>query len=166
MEEVKKILEKELKNYSFRIIRPPHIEENFYKKLKTTMEIVKHNYSFLEESKFIITSSGTATVEIALLEVPFLIIYRVNPLSWFILKKMVNIKFVGMVNILASKKIVEELLQKEASPRKIAQITLEYIKDEKKYFQLKENLKEIKKLLSPYNATENLANFILDYLSS
>ncbi|HIE36180.1 MAG TPA: lipid-A-disaccharide synthase [Candidatus Omnitrophica bacterium] len=166
MEKAKKILEKELKGYSFRIIRPPHIEEEFYKNLKTTMNIVEHNYSLLEESKFIIASSGTTTLEIALLEVPFLIIYRVNPLTWFILKKLVKTNFIGMVNILASKKIVEELLQKKACPEKIAQLTLNYLKDEKKYSQLKENLKEIKTLLSPHNATENLANFIIDYLSS
>jgi lipid-A-disaccharide synthase len=165
MEKVKTAIQNALYDYHFRIIKPSHIEEAFYKKIGTNMQIVPHSYEVIEESKFIITSSGTATVEIALLEVPFLIIYKINPLTWHILKKIVNTKFIGMVNILASKKIVNELLQKEANPENITKITLEYLKNKEKYEELKNNLREIKEKLTPYGAIQKFAEFIVEFLT-
>jgi len=135
-----------------------------YEKFSPNMDIVDHSYRAIKESRFIISSSGTATVELAILGVPYLIIYKLNSLSWHILKKMVKIKFVGMVNILAGRKIVEELLQRRANPKKIASLTLEYLKNNKRYSGLEKELKAIVSMLSPANATEKFTDFIGDYL--
>jgi len=162
--ETKKIIEQELPDYQFRIIRPPNLEKLIYEKFSPNIDIVDHSYKAIKESQFIICSSGTATVELAILGVPYLIIYKLNSLSWHILKKMVKIDFVGMVNILAGGKIVEELLQKQANPKKIASLTLEYLKNDKKYSELKQKLKDIIRVLSPANATEKFTDFIGDYL--
>lgn len=164
MQKAKELIEKELKDYEFRIIRPENLEKDLYKKFTPRMDIVDHSYTTIKESKFIISSSGTATLEIAILEIPYIIIYKVNPISWQILKRIVNTPFIGMVNILASRKIVDELLQNQATPQKIAALTLEYLKDEGKYFHLKEELKEVKKMLAPLGATEKFADFIGHYL--
>ncbi|MCK4912609.1 MAG: lipid-A-disaccharide synthase [Candidatus Omnitrophica bacterium] len=165
MIETKKIIEKELPDYQFRIIRPPNLERPIYEKFSPNIDIVAHSYKVIKESQFIISSSGTATVELAILGVPYLIIYKLNSLSWHILKRMVKIDFVGMVNILAGKKIVDELLQKQANPKKIAKLTLEYLKDNEKYSELKRKLKDIISILSPFNATEKFTDFIGDYLN-
>ncbi|MCK4815807.1 hypothetical protein KA005_08555, partial [bacterium] len=164
MIKTKKIIEKELEGYRFRIIRPPNLEKDFYKRFSPGMDIIDHSYETIGESKFIVASSGTATIEITILGVPYIIIYKLNPLSWYILKKMVKADFIGMVNILAGRKIVDELLQKQANPNKIAAVTLEYLRNSKKYSGLKEELKGIKDILYPLNATEKLADFIGNYL--
>ncbi|NQT28275.1 MAG: lipid-A-disaccharide synthase [Candidatus Omnitrophica bacterium] len=164
MIETKKIIEKQLAGYQFRIIRPPNLEKDFYEKFSPNIDIVDHSYKAIKESEFIISSSGTATVELAILEVPYLIIYKLNSLSWHILKRMVKTDFIGMVNILSGHKIVDELLQKQANPKKIASITLEYLENNKKYSNLKEKLKGIKDILSPPNATEKFVDFISNYL--
>jgi len=164
MIETKKIIEQKLPNYQFRIIRPLNLEKSIYEKFSPNMDIVDHSYRAIKESRFIISSSGTATVELAILGVPYLIIYKLNSLSWHILKKMVKIKFVGMVNILAGRKIVEELLQRRANPKKIASLTLEYLKNNKRYSGLEKELKAIVSMLSPANATEKFTDFIGDYL--
>ena len=164
MIETKKIIEKELENYRFRIIRPPNLEKEFYEKFSPNIDIVDHSYKTIKESKFIIVSSGTATVELAILEVPYIIIYKLNPLSWHILKRMVKANFIGMVNILSGRKIVDELLQKQANPKNLAAKTIEYIKDNEKCSRLKGELKNIKNILSPLNATEKFADFIGNYL--
>jgi len=158
------LLKKKLPDHSFRIIRPSNIEKGFYTKVFPDIEVVDHSYQALAESAFIITSSGTATVEIAILEVPFLIIYKVNALTWRLLKGLVDTKFAGMVNILAQRMVIRELLQSEASPKKISGTALEYLTDEAKYNRLKGELKEIKKIVSPYGATEKFAQYIADYL--
>ncbi len=164
IEKTKNILQSQLPNYQFQIIRPSNIAEDFYHKF-SNMSIKTHSYQAIAESKFIIASSGTATVEIAILGVPYLIIYKVNALTWQILKKLVNTKFIGMVNILSSKKIIDELLQKDATPKKIASTTLSYIKNPQKYQELEEKLKNVKEILSPEGATDKFSDFIGQYLS-
>jgi lipid-A-disaccharide synthase len=160
----KSIIEAKLSDYSFRIIRPAHIEESFYKRFDSKTEIVAHSYNTLCESKFIIAASGTATVEIAILEIPYLIIYKINPLTFSILQKMVDTKFIGMVNILSSKRIIQELLQDQANPQTIAKETLECIGSNDRYQQIKSDLKGVKDRLAPYGATQEFADFIGDYL--
>jgi lipid-A-disaccharide synthase len=172
MIKAKEIIEKELKDYSYRIIRPDNIPVEFYKDISCRVEtdtacgieIVEHTYDAIEESAFIITSSGTATVEISILEVPFLVIYKLNLLSWHLLKTLVKTKFVAMTNILAGKKVVEELLQDKASPQNIAEVTLRYLTNEADYLALKNELAKIKDILSPYGATEKFAQSIGKYL--
>jgi lipid A disaccharide synthetase len=78
---------------------------------------------------------------------------------------MVNAKFIGMVNILSSKKIVEELIQEKATAENIAQNTLAIITNKEKYESMKNELSKIKELLSPYAATDKFADFIGRYLS-
>ncbi|MCM8786493.1 MAG: lipid-A-disaccharide synthase [Candidatus Omnitrophica bacterium] len=163
IEKTKIILEKKLPDYSFRIICPQNIPKNFYKKF-STMDVTNHSYQAMEESTFIITSSGTATVEIALLEVPFIIFYKLRSPTWYILKRLVNTKFIGMVNILAGRKIIEEFLQNDAKPLNLANKTIEIINDNFMYNKIKNELSKIKDIISPSGATENFASFIGEYL--
>ncbi|MFA7677155.1 MAG: lipid-A-disaccharide synthase, partial [Candidatus Omnitrophota bacterium] len=136
MLESKRILERKLPGYRFQILRPKSLPETFYKQFNCGITLSEHSYKAVEKSKFVVASSGTATVEIAILEVPYIIIYKVNPLSWYILKHAVKTKFVGMVNILAGRPIVKELLQNEATPENIAKAALFYLEDEEKYQRL------------------------------
>ena len=62
------------------------------------------------------------------------------------------------------KKVVDELLQNEASPEKIASLSLEYLNDKEKYSSLQNELKKTKALLSPYEAAKNFAAYIGNYL--
>lgn len=164
MLEAKKIIEKQLPDYTFRIIRSENIETLFYSKYTSDIGVINRTYEAMQESSFIITSSGTATIEISILEVPFLVIYKLNLFSWQILKKIVKTKFVAMTNILASKRIVEELIQDKATAEKIAEITLRYLKDESEYRILKNELSKIKEMLAPFGATEKFADSIAKYL--
>jgi lipid-A-disaccharide synthase len=160
----KRLIQENLPDYHFRIIRAENIPLSLYQRLSANIEIINHSYEAIQESEFIITSSGTATVEIAILEVPFLIVYKLNPLTWHIGKRIVKTKFIGMVNILSSKKIVEELLQNQANPKNVALKTLSTIKNKHKYQALKEELKKIKELLKPYGATDRFAEYIGSHL--
>ena len=76
-------------------------------------------YDVMQVCDAIITASGTATLEIALMGVPNVITYRIAPLSYFILKRMVTIDHIGLANIVAEKEIVREFIQHEARPRAI-----------------------------------------------
>ncbi|MDD5069349.1 MAG: lipid-A-disaccharide synthase [Candidatus Omnitrophica bacterium] len=165
MIKAKELLEKDLPGYSFRIIRPPTLNEDLYKTYDNKTELTIQSYQALAESEFIIACSGTATVEIAILAIPYLIIYKVNPISWFLLRWLIKIKFAGMVNILNAKEIVKELLQDKATPQNIKKETLSYLNNNEKLNSLRQDLSLTRKILSPYGASENFANYIGKFLN-
>jgi lipid-A-disaccharide synthase len=67
-----------------------------------------------------LVASGTATLETALLGVPFLILYRVHPLSYAIGKRLVKIHSIGLANVVAGRRVVPEFLQEGLDPAAIA----------------------------------------------
>ncbi len=163
--EAKKIIKKSLPNYKFQILKPAGLDKKIYQRFFSKEEIINHSYKVLSHSEFAVAASGTATVETAILEIPYLIIYKVNKLTWYIIKKLIHTKFAGMINILANKQIVPELLQEKATPQNIADNTLYYLRDKEAYNLFKERLKEAKKILSPSDGITKFADYIADYLN-
>ena len=76
-----------------------------------------------------IVASGTATLEGAVWGVPMVVVYRVAPLSWWLGRRLVNLSYTGMVNILSGEEIVPEFLQERAQPGPIARAILPYFQD-------------------------------------
>lgn len=68
-----------------------------------------------------LTKSGTSTLELALADVPMAVAYRVNPLTAFMARRMIKVKFVAMVNLLAGREVVPELLQERCSSGNLAE---------------------------------------------
>jgi lipid-A-disaccharide synthase len=67
-----------------------------------------------------LTKSGTSTLELALAGVPMAVTYRVNPITAAIARRLIRVKHVAMVNLLAGRDVVPELLQQDCTPRKLA----------------------------------------------
>ena len=65
-------------------------------------------------------ASGTATLEATFFEMPFVLVYRVAPLTWWIGKRLVRVPFLGIANILAGREIIREFLQEAAEPAALA----------------------------------------------
>ncbi|MCF7968805.1 MAG: lipid-A-disaccharide synthase [Methylococcaceae bacterium] len=78
------------------------------------------DYDALQCCDTVITVSGTATLEIALLGIPMVIVYRLAPLSYWLGRLLVKVPFIGLPNILAGKGVVREFIQHEATPANIA----------------------------------------------
>lgn len=78
---------------------------------------------------FALVASGTATLETAMLGVPFAILYRVNPLTYWIGKRLVNIHSIGLANVVAGRRVVPEFLQGELDPQTIAALAAAYLRD-------------------------------------
>lgn len=79
---------------------------------KASLEF-NQTYSVLSVADIALVGSGTATLETALFNVPQIVCYKGNPFSYAIAKKLVNIPFISLVNLIAGKKIVAELIQNE-----------------------------------------------------
>lgn len=76
-----------------------------------------------------IAVSGTIGLELAMLEVPHIITYRLNPLSWQIAKRMIQVRYAHLVNILQDAPLVPEFLQNDAQPERMASAMIELLKD-------------------------------------
>jgi len=85
------------------------------------VKVVKgQGYDVMQVCDAIITVSGTVTLEIALLGVPMVIIYRVSPCTYMVGKRLVKVDHIGICNIVAGERIVKELVQHDAEPGQIA----------------------------------------------
>ncbi|HSA77932.1 MAG TPA: lipid-A-disaccharide synthase, partial [Nitrospirota bacterium] len=86
-------------------------------------------YDTLRASDAAIVTSGTATLETGLMGVPMVIVYRMSQLSYFIGSLIVNVDHVGLVNIVAGKRLVPELIQQDATPQNIADAVSKMLRD-------------------------------------
>lgn len=77
-------------------------------------------------------ASGTATLEATFFELPFLLVYKVAPVTWFIGKRLVRVPFLGMANLLAGREIAREFLQTEAEPVAMADELLSLLNNPEK----------------------------------
>src|SRR4029079_2165632 len=77
-------------------------------------------YDALAAADVSIVSSGTATIEAALLGAPMVVIYRVSPATAWIVKRLMRAPYIAMVNVIAEKRAVPELIQDAFEPNEIA----------------------------------------------
>ncbi|MBM3401099.1 MAG: lipid-A-disaccharide synthase [Bacteroidetes bacterium] len=83
--------------------------------------IFNQTYNLLLNSKAAIVTSGTATLETALLKIPQIVVYKGNPLSIAIVRALIKIKYISLVNLVMDQGIVKELIQEECTSEKIGE---------------------------------------------
>ena len=110
-------------------------------------------------------ASGTATLETALMETPMVIIYKVSAPSYYVGKMVIDIDHIGLVNIIAGKEIVPELIQFEASPEKIAAGVIDILTSKGHREYIKAELKKIRNMLGSHGATEKVARLAYDMIN-
>ena len=128
--------------------------------------VVGQTYNALAAADAAIVSSGTATIEAALLDVPMVVVYRVTPLTAFLAKPLVRTPFFSMVNLIAAKRAVPELIQNDFTPTRVAGEILRLLNDQSARQALRQELAEVRQRLGPPGAVERAAEAILQLLSS
>src|SRR5467141_2718032 len=126
--------------------------------------IVGQTYHALASAYAAIVSSGTATVEAALLDVPMVVIYRVTPLTAALAKPLVRTAFFSMVNLIAGKRAVPELIQNDFTPERVAHETLQLLQEPNAREAQRRGLEEVRKRLGPPGAVERAADEIASLL--
>jgi len=121
-------------------------------------------YDVVSCADLALVASGTATLETALLKVPMIIVYKISPLSYFIGKLFVRVKNIGLVNIIAEKTIVPELIQNDASGTRIAREALSILENESKKQTMIRELEAIRSRLGEPGAAIKTAKLALDML--
>jgi lipid-A-disaccharide synthase len=125
-------------------------------------------YNALAAADLAIVSSGTATVEAALLGKPMIVIYRLSPLTAKLAKPLVRTKFFSMVNLIAGREVVPELIQDDFTPERVASEALSLMSASKeslgKLELMRRGLADVTRLLGPPGAVERAADAIVGQL--
>ena len=107
-----------------------------------------------------IVASGTATLETAILGKPMVIVYKTSFATWLMARLLVKIPCIGLVNVVAGKKIVPECVQFQATAARVASETRKILTDEIRTAAIKENLRNLKNRLGPPGASRRAAEII------
>jgi lipid-A-disaccharide synthase len=126
--------------------------------------VLGQTYNALAAADAAIVSSGTATIEAALLDVPMVVVYRVTPLTALLAKPLVRTPFFSMVNLIAGKRAVPELIQNDFTPGRVAAEILRLLNDQSARETLRRDLAEVRRRLGPPGAVERAADAILQLI--
>jgi lipid-A-disaccharide synthase len=117
-------------------------------------------YDSLAHANASIVSSGTATLEAALLDVPMIVVYRVTPLTAVLARPLVRTKHFAMVNLIAGRQVVPELIQSAFTPERVATETLRLLRDPAACAAMRADLADVRRRLGPPGAVERAADAI------
>lgn len=127
----------------------------------STVQVVQgQTYDALAAADAAIVSSGTATVEAALLDVPMVVIYRVTPLTALLAKPLVRTPYFSMVNLIAGRAVVPELIQHNFTSVKLSGEVLRLLRDPQARGELRSGLAQVRQRLGPPGAVERAADAI------
>ena len=155
--------------YQFVVAKAPGLDEDFYNNLiapyKNVSWVVNETYALLSKAKAALVTSGTATLETALFGVPQIICYKGSNISYQIAKKLIKIKFIGLVNLIMDKEVVKELIQHQLTTQNLHKELTLLLEDGTKLQQLKSDYASLWQLLKQGgDASEKTAHSIYTFM--
>ena len=159
--------------YQFIIAGAPSLDATFYMEIIGNIEanqnvriLYNQTYDLLSASEAAIVTSGTATLETALLEIPEVVCYKGSAISYHIAKRLIKIDYISLVNLIMGKEVVKELIQQDCNPDAIRKELQQIIIGGKKRASILENYKELKKIVGGGGASEKVAQSLLKTIRS
>jgi len=157
-------------DYHFAIAQAPGLDDAWFASLvpnHKNVHIVKGNtYALLNHSVAALVTSGTATLETALLGVPEIVCYKGNPITLALAKRFVKIKFIALVNLIMDKEVVKELIQEDLNKKNLVKELGLLLNNADKKAQIKADYQLLKeKLYTGQSATEVAAAIIQEELA-
>ena len=129
------------------------------------VKVIKHQpYDVIQCCDAIMTTSGTASLEIALLQIPMVIAYKLSAMTYFIGKYLVNTRFIGLPNIIAGKGIVKELIQSDVTADKLADELNNMLDDLMYREKMLKELAVVKNNLGQGGGSKNMADLALEMM--
>ncbi|HEY4777854.1 MAG TPA: lipid-A-disaccharide synthase [Candidatus Acidoferrales bacterium] len=152
----------------FVLAAAPNLTSDFFSPYASSAVEMKQvrgaTYDALAAADCAIVASGTATIEAALLGTPMVVIYRVRPLSAFILRRMIRTPFFSMVNLIAGRRVVTELIQDDFTPEAVESEVRRLLDSPGTTSEMRASLAEVRAKLGPGGAIERAADIFAQML--
>lgn len=172
-QEIKKLLERmaavipDFQNHQFVVSKVAWQPIELYRNaLPTGIKMIEGNtYQLLKAAEAAVVTSGTATLETALIGTPQVVVYRANWLSVVIARKLVKIKFISLVNLIMDKEVVKELIQSDVNPTKLRQELAKIVKGGANRASIVADYETLREKLGNSGASELVANQLLKIIN-
>ena len=163
------IIKKIVPNTKFFMTRSSNVRSDLYDEIlkKFPIEIKTPDHHFYDIAKamdFALVTSGTATLETALLGTPFFLLYKTGWATYLLGRCLIRVPFLGLVNLLAKKEVVPEFIQHDAHPETIAHEAKVLLENSEPNQRMKEEFLEVRKILGSAGASKKAAKEVLKFI--
>jgi lipid-A-disaccharide synthase len=159
-------IKNEFSTYQFVIACAPSIPTEFYKSVIGTSDVklvYDQTYQLLQHAKAALVTSGTATLETALFNVPEVVCYKGSNISYQIAKQLIKVKYISLVNLIMDEEIVKELIQNELNTNNLKTALTKLL--EPNYQQhIKTSYEALKNKLGGKGASARAAKHMIEFL--
>ncbi|HYH16154.1 MAG TPA: lipid-A-disaccharide synthase, partial [Flavisolibacter sp.] len=157
--------------YQFVVAKASSLDDNYYQPFLTnypSVESVRNEtYALLSISTAALVTSGTATLETALFGVPEVVCYKTSTISYEIAKRLVNIRYISLVNLIMNKPVVTELIQNDLNEKNLTRELDSILHNPTKQQQIKREYEELRQILQQGgNASEKAAKHVYEFVQS
>jgi lipid-A-disaccharide synthase len=159
---------KEFREFRFCVPLAPNTDQAAYEKIlgdfREEGAVINKGESLrvLSASDLAVIASGTATLQAAFLGVPSVVVYKLFPLTFWLGKMIVKVKHISLVNILAGREVVKELLQRNASPENIVAELRRILTDSRHRQGMLESFGEVKAKFDGMRPSDRVADIVID----
>jgi len=161
------LIELDYPNYKFGIAKSSNIDEELYHSIigsNNKCDLWENSRELMKTARAGIVKTGTSNLEAALCGMPFVMVYLTSFASYYLAKNLINLDRLSLVNILARKEVVKELIQNDADKRLIAKQLDSILSNQMKYEYMQSQFLGIRNLLGEKGAARNAAKKIVEYL--
>lgn len=155
--------------HQFVLAGAPNFSEEYYKKYLGDLPIsivFNQTYDLLKNAQAAVVTSGTATLETGILKVPQVVVYKANPISILIARKLIKVRFISLVNLINNFLSVRELIQKDCTTTDIRDELKELTMNPAYRASVMENYDILAEKLGTPGASEKTAKLIVTYVKT
>lgn len=153
--------------YQFVIAGVSSLDRNLYQKMigdKDVRLVENQTYELLQNASAALVTSGTATLETALLAVPEVVCYKANGFSYRIAKRLIKVKYISLVNLIMDKEVVKELIQNDFTEPQLVEELKSLLESPKRQKQLLEAIDSLKNKLGNTGASAKAAEEVIQMI--
>jgi len=154
--------------YTFVVAKAPSLPDELYTSIigdKDVLLVKNQTYNVLKQAEAALVTSGTATLETALFGVPQVVCYKAEPISFWIAKRIVKVKYISLVNLIMDKPVVTELIQGDLNEQNLKNELGKLLTDGAELQSMKKDYAELWTKLGSRNASTEAAGAIMGLLN-
>jgi lipid-A-disaccharide synthase len=158
----------DFEDYQLIVAGAPNLDHSFYESIigKSTKIVYNQTYDLLSASEAAVVTSGTATLETALLGIPEVVCYKGSAISYQIAKRLIKIRYISLVNLIMDREVVKELIQQECNKENIQHELKLILKGGLQREKMLLDYTELKKKLGAGGASKKVAQSLLKTIQS